>query len=86
MQVGSTATLLLWRGEELYCRAVDRLVGGKRFGRFVERCERRLQKNKKDFQKAKETEEIAETRFDLRLLQNFQAIPFRGNEPPTKTI
>jgi hypothetical protein len=72
MQAGSTATLLVWRAEELYCRTADRLVGGKRFDQFVERCERRLQKTEKDLQESqKRLEEIADVRFDLRLLQEF---------------
>jgi hypothetical protein len=72
MQVSSTVTLLVWRAEELYCRTADRLVGGKRFERFVERCERRLHNTEKDLQEnQKRLEEIAETRFDLAFCKNF---------------
>ena len=72
MQVRSTVTLLVWRAEELYCRTADRLVGGKRFERFVERCEQRQQRTEKNLQESqKRLDEIAKTRFDLRLLQEF---------------
>ena len=70
MQLGCTVTLFVWGVEELYCRIADRLVGGTRFERFVERCAERQQKTEKDFQESqKRLDEIAETRFELRLLQ-----------------
>jgi len=72
MQVGFTVNLFVWRAEELYCRTADRLVGGKRLERFVARCERRQQDTEKNLKESqKRLDAIAETRFDLRLLQEF---------------
>ena len=87
MQAGSILTLLVWRAEELYCRTADRLVGGKRFERFVERCERQHEKIEKNLQQSqKRLDEIAEARFDLRLLQESLQNPnFVATPTPTKT-
>jgi hypothetical protein len=67
MRAGCVVTLLVWRAEELYCRSADRLVGGKRFERFVERCEQETEKSLQESQRR--LDEIAEARFDLPLLQ-----------------
>ncbi len=76
MQAGSRITLLCWRAEELYRRTADRIFGGDRFDRFVERCERRQQKVEKDFQESeRRSGEIAEASFDLRVLQESMQNP-----------
>ena len=72
MRVGCIVTLFVWRAEELYCRTADRLIGGKLFERLIERCEERQQKTEKNLQESeKRLDKIAETRFDLCLLQEF---------------
>lgn len=70
MQAASIITLLFWRAEECYCRTADRLFGGERYKAFVERCERRHEETvQKLEEEEKRLHEIAEARFDLRLLQ-----------------